>query len=192
MELFETTKLSITQIAQLTGIVLERAQPRSADKPKAVAKFCAALQERIGDKSVALADKVMLSDSCEDALKLLKDELVKHDRMHGKPTSRLENTTINGGRKPNTAQPNQKVEDKMLDNTENTEQKSGRGRKSELVGKTLTCTKEANVRREGSHGHKSLQIIIDNPGITTEAFVEAGGRLVDLKWDIAHGNVAAA
>lgn len=192
MELSETTKLSITQIAQLTGIVLERAQPRSADKQKAVTKFCSSLEERIGDGATSLAGKVMLSENCEDALKLLKDELLKHDRLNGRPTNRLQNTIINGGRKSNTAQPNQRTEDNMLDNTENTAQKSGRGRKSDLIGKTLTCTKDANVRREGSHGHKSLQIIIDNPGITTEAFVEAGGRLVDLKWDIEHSNVVAA
>ena len=78
----------------------------------------------------------------------------------------------------------------MLDN--NTEEsKSARGRKSDLIGKKLTCLKESNPRREGSHGYKSLQIIIDNPGITTEAFAEAGGRLVDLKWDLAHGNAKA-
>ena len=190
MELSDQVKLSIIQIAQLTGIALERAQPRSADKSTAVAKFSSAMQERMGEDGNAFAAKVMRSNNCDDALKMLKDELIKHDKKHGKATNRLEATTINGDRRtdPNATQP--KVETKMLDNTE--DQKSGRGRKSDLLGKTLNHVKESNDRREGSHGHKSLQIIIDNPGITTEAFVEAGGRLVDLKWDMDKGNVTAA
>jgi hypothetical protein len=48
-----------------------------------------------------------------------------------------------------------------------------------------------NPRRAGSAGFKSLQIIIDTPGILTEDFVKAGGRLNDLRWDLAHGNVRA-
>lgn len=48
-----------------------------------------------------------------------------------------------------------------------------------------------NPRRQNSHGHRSLQIIIDNPGITTEEFLAKGGRSNDLRWDLAHGNVRA-
>lgn len=46
-----------------------------------------------------------------------------------------------------------------------------------------------NTRRAGSHGYRSLQIVIDNPGITTEEYVAKGGRMNDLRWDLAHGNV---
>jgi hypothetical protein len=49
----------------------------------------------------------------------------------------------------------------------------------------------SNPRRKDSAGYKSLQIIIDNPGILTEDYVKAGGRLNDLRWDLAHGNVRA-
>jgi hypothetical protein len=45
-----------------------------------------------------------------------------------------------------------------------------------------------NPRRAGSHGHRSLQIIIDNPGLTVDDYREKGGRLNDLRWDIEHGN----
>lgn len=48
-----------------------------------------------------------------------------------------------------------------------------------------------NPRRKGSHGYKSLQLIIDNPGITAEEFVAKGGRNVDLRWDLKAGNVRA-
>lgn len=48
-----------------------------------------------------------------------------------------------------------------------------------------------NPRRKTSAGFKSLQIIIDSPGISAEDYVSKGGRLNDLRWDIAHGNVKA-
>jgi hypothetical protein len=46
-----------------------------------------------------------------------------------------------------------------------------------------------NPRRPDSHGFRSLQLIIDNPGIRVDEFREKGGRLNDLRWDLAHGNV---
>jgi len=48
-----------------------------------------------------------------------------------------------------------------------------------------------NPRRKNSNGYRSLQIIIDNPGISTEDYLAQGGRLNDLRWDLAHGNVKA-
>lgn len=48
-----------------------------------------------------------------------------------------------------------------------------------------------NPLRKNSHGYRSLQIIIDSPGITAEEFVAKGGRNVDLRWDIKAGNVRA-
>lgn len=66
-----------------------------------------------------------------------------------------------------------------------------RGRKPVAAGKKLFATTDGNPRRAGSHGAKSLQIIIDNPGITAEEFVARGGRNVDLRWDIKQGNVRA-
>jgi len=64
-----------------------------------------------------------------------------------------------------------------------------RGRKASTLGKQLTATTQDNPRRKASHGFKSLQIIIDNPGILTEDYLAKGGRLNDLNWDIAHGTV---
>jgi hypothetical protein len=46
-----------------------------------------------------------------------------------------------------------------------------------------------NPRRPDSHGFRSLQLIIDNPGIRVDEFREKGGRLNDLRWDLSHGNV---
>lgn len=67
-----------------------------------------------------------------------------------------------------------------------------RGRGKSLSGLILWATEnciEGNPRREGSWGQKSLQIIINNPGLTLEEFLIHGGRTNDLRWDIQHGNV---
>lgn len=67
-----------------------------------------------------------------------------------------------------------------------------RGRGKSLSGLILWATDKCtagNPRREGSWGQKSLQIIINNPGLTLEEFLIRGGRTNDLRWDIQHGNV---
>ena len=75
---------------------------------------------------------------------------------------------------------------------------SGRGRVSALSGMILKhkIVKNAegeikNPRKAGSHGWKSLGIIIDagDAGISTEGYLAAGGRMNDLHWEIDHGNV---
>jgi hypothetical protein len=81
-----------------------------------------------------------------------------------------------------------------------TQKPEKRGRKGTGLGKSLFPNTlgpddaagagvHVNPRRKGSHGYNSLQIVIDNPGILTEDYLSKGGRLNDLRWDIAHGNV---
>lgn len=75
---------------------------------------------------------------------------------------------------------------------------AGTGRASPNKGKLIKLGKNAsledgtvrNPRREGTYGHKSMQIIIDagDAGITYEAFIAAGGRSNDLNWDVEHNN----
>jgi hypothetical protein len=48
--------------------------------------------------------------------------------------------------------------------------------------------RKGNVRE--SHGYRSLEIIRQKPGITYEAFIAAGGRARDLRWDVKFGRVA--
>jgi hypothetical protein len=65
---------------------------------------------------------------------------------------------------------------------------------SRFSGKKLFPTdtvKKGNPRREKSHGHRSLEVIRTKPGITYEQFLRAGGRRVDLAWDVVHGNAEA-
>lgn len=67
-----------------------------------------------------------------------------------------------------------------------------RGRVSKYAGKVLAAQVEANPRKAGSFGQRSLQIIMDNPGIKYEDYIAKGGRPNDLEWDIKHGSVVAA
>jgi hypothetical protein len=66
--------------------------------------------------------------------------------------------------------------------------------KSMFSGKKLfpsRSAKQANPRRPESYGFRSLEVIRANPGITYEDFIRAGGRRVDLAWDLRHGNTEA-
>ena len=66
-----------------------------------------------------------------------------------------------------------------------------KGRASSFEGKIIKVSSELeeNPRREGSHGYKSMQILLDNRnGISYEDYITNGGRRQDLAWDIAHGN----
>ncbi len=69
----------------------------------------------------------------------------------------------------------------------------GRGCKSQYTGMILKTSLTTNTRREGTHGHKSLGIILaaGAKGITYEDYLAKGGRLNDLNWDINKDNVTA-
>jgi hypothetical protein len=65
---------------------------------------------------------------------------------------------------------------------------------SQFAGKKLYPSKEAakaNPRREGSHGFRSLAIIIAKPGISYSDFLAAGGRNRDLRYDVSQGHAVA-
>lgn len=70
---------------------------------------------------------------------------------------------------------------------------AGRGRVSQFSSMLLKATVKTNTRREGTHGHKSLGIILaaGDKGISYEDYISKGGRLNDLNWDINKDNVTA-
>lgn len=226
----EDVNLTLMQLAGLSTIVMGEGQARSQDKPKAIAKLWGALVKRYGPKAEHIYTSVITAPSAEDGLNRLKNWMVGLEKASGKPTARLEATTINGLGSENT--PAAKLENKRMDDQTNTtgeasdvltpEQQAAadaaiaagttapvapavkKVRANAFAGKKLTCifTKEegegeakkavvANPRKPGSHGHKSIQVIIDHPGITTEEYLKTGGRLNDLKWDIDHKFVQA-
>jgi hypothetical protein len=46
-----------------------------------------------------------------------------------------------------------------------------------------------NPRHPGTHGFRSMEIIINNPGISRADYFARGGRNNDLRWDLAHNHV---
>lgn len=62
------------------------------------------------------------------------------------------------------------------------------GKHSGFAGYRITATKPVNPRRLNTFGWRSMEIVYANPGITYEEYIAKGGRNVDLRWDIEHGN----
>jgi len=63
------------------------------------------------------------------------------------------------------------------------------GRVATFAGKRITVLIDHNPRREGVPGWHSFNIMMANPGITYEEFLEKGGRREDLKWDFDRNRV---
>ena len=56
---------------------------------------------------------------------------------------------------------------------------------TELDGKYIKSgLRQRNPRRPGSHGHRSLQLIIDAKVLHINDFLYLGGRIKDLRWDL--------
>ena len=79
--------------------------------------------------------------------------------------------------------------------TKKTAKKNGNTTRAKAVtergpntNKALVIVKDVkgNPRREGTFGFESFGLI--RSGMTVEKFVEAGGRMKDLHWDIQHGH----
>ena len=64
-------------------------------------------------------------------------------------------------------------------------------RSSKFADKVIKNKSAENPRREGTHGHRSMEIIMKagKKGITYAAYIEAGGRNNDLNWDVEKDNV---
>tara|TARA_R110000824_G_scaffold15883_3_gene66564 strand:- start:7062 stop:7466 length:405 start_codon:yes stop_codon:yes gene_type:complete len=64
--------------------------------------------------------------------------------------------------------------------------KGSRGRPSAYSGHKLYPLCDTNPRYPGSHGYHAIKIIMDNPGITYEDYMAAGGLSNGLRYDLAH------
>lgn len=60
-----------------------------------------------------------------------------------------------------------------------------RGRPSRVDGMKIFLDGE-NYRKAGTKGHKTMEILAANPGITIEALEAKGGRRADVLWDLKH------
>lgn len=54
----------------------------------------------------------------------------------------------------------------------------------EYAGKKIYLVGKENPRREGTHGHRSMEVVRNKPGVTFEDYIAGGGRRVDLKGSI--------
>lgn len=61
---------------------------------------------------------------------------------------------------------------------------SKKSSKSEAIVVIIKDVK-GNPRREGSWGHQSFDLI--KSGMSLTSFISKGGRMKDLRWDLAHG-----
>ena len=173
---------------------------RAADKPSAITNFTKALTQRIGEeKAMEVRSSVLMADSFLEAHTLVGEIIDKvkegtfttiedfldcgqQDAVAVEELILEEDDSDAVGGETADAVINTREEANMTDKTE--AETNRRGRKSQFAGKVLNSKCEANPRRANTHGFKSHQIILDNPGISTERFVELGGRANDLKWDI--------
>ena len=60
-----------------------------------------------------------------------------------------------------------------------------------FAGMKLKSAVKENPRREGSHGHGSFQIVLENPGLTYEDFIAKGGRVQNLRKDVELKRIVA-
>lgn len=167
------TKLSITQLTQVTGHIKGEGMSVTADKPKAIARLQKVVGETFGDEGLT---KLLLE--CESAVEACKkvDELKRKGMV---PEPKKEEQTMND---TNTIE---------APKTEPKPEAKKRGRTASNNGRTITAIVETNPRREGTHGHKSMEIVLKagKNGIKYEDYIAAGGRPNDLAWDLDHKSV---
>ena len=61
--------------------------------------------------------------------------------------------------------------------------------KTKFANHNLFANVNSNPRRKETFGYYSMEIILNNPGITYENYLAKGGRLQDLNWDLARNRV---
>jgi hypothetical protein len=64
-----------------------------------------------------------------------------------------------------------------------------KGKRVSFKGEMIEAICQENPRRQGTGGWTSMQILIDANGpISFEDFLEAGGRRIDLAWDLKYND----
>jgi hypothetical protein len=185
-------KLTIMEVANLTASLTGDPAKRSADKASAIRAFNAALTGRIGEKGAAAsASDVLLEDEFVFAKKSLENVVEAASGNNG--SNLVQEATAEQVSTASLVDQIDTPPAPALDDYQpNAAEKQGqgrRGRKPTGLGKRFFALCTVNVRREGSFGHTSLQIIMDNPGITGDEFLAKGGRLKDLRFDLQQQRV---
>lgn len=210
-------KLSNPNIMFLVSTISGQEQKRAADKLSAIGIFTKTLSGKVGEEVAKdFFPKILMSENLNVAHHLLGQLMEASDHIGYEAIDDLM-TRLNNPEKPKPvdepvtvipATQTRGMEIPMptnIDGETKTAAKAPaaapvadsasdrRGRPSPYAGKKLIskAAEGVNPRREGTHGHKSHQIILEKPGIVTEDYFAAGGRSNDLNWDISHGHVVA-
>lgn len=179
--------LSVRFICKLSEIVTQVTSKIASTREEAEERLKLSLVGRLGfDNGAKALGQVLGAESEGSALSTLRSMLVVHDKSVGLPTSRLENTIVNGlrsGDAGNQPEPQTWKEPRMAEE----ETKAVRNRIDRT--KKIKLKVDANPRKPGSHGHASMEVIFAKPSLTVQEFIDNGGRTGDLAWDIEHGHV---
>ena len=169
-------KLSTVQICTLVAQIKGTDKvTRTADKPTAIGKLTESCHGKFGErKGAKLLKSILVASKFDDATAYVATAL---EELEGKPSDMFPNPDKN-----DAAPSKRKREPK-------TPGEGKERRASALSSKTITIKAERNTRRAGSHGYKSLQIVLDAGSLTVEEYLKQGGRLNDLRWDMNKGNV---
>jgi hypothetical protein len=174
-------KLSTVQLCTLVAQIKQTEKvTRTADKPTAIGKLTECCQGKFGDrKGNKLLKSILMATKFDDATAYVATAL---EELEGKPHDMVPNPDKGAKADKGTPSAKRKREPKVPG--------EGKARRATaLLGKTITANVKLNTRRAGTHGHKSLQIILDKGSVTVEKYLELGGRLNDLRWDMNKGNI---
>jgi hypothetical protein len=105
------------------------------------------------------------------------------------PMQKIHNLQENPEKEIEPVQNNPELPGNVTQNLVDPQSKTKKVRVSMFAGKFLYAIKKENPRRKSSIGWKSINIIMENPGVLYEEFLILGGRRVDLDWDFKKGNI---
>lgn len=186
---FDVPALSITQLTSLAGTLEGKPIARPSGKPAACRRLERAIFDNLGQASAEkLRNNLATCTSMDEAEAMVKAAL--DPKAQSKAAKAAVPTKAELKEKAKAAKAPAKkaeAEDEEADEGE----EARRGRRSQYSGKTIFANCDENPRREGSHGHRSMAIVIaaGKKGIKYEDYVEKGGRIKDLLWDVQYENV---
>jgi hypothetical protein len=205
------TKLSAPHLTQITGVIMGEAQKRLADKPATIERLSRALTDRFG--SPDLLPSILSADDANLALDVVKEGIRAHE---GSLHPSVEFQTINGGtiiRKGKNVNETQTAENLNAENlnaeappAEEPVRRRGRPANPDKPPKapkdpnaaplnridktkTIVLKVAANPRREGTAGHARLAPLFANPGMTVQQYLDQGGKMNDIHWELEHKRI---
>lgn len=135
-----------------------------------------------------LGGRVPRSDDPIEAVRIVLRLIFKQEITMAKATEITETATRKSSTKKGKKGSAKKSATKQASSKKQTStNEGGPGRVSQFAGKTIVRLVKGNPRREDTHGYNSWNLL--KKGMTYEQYIAAGGRRVDLAWDLMKGNV---